>query len=106
MVLVLLPKNLPQSVKSAPSLIPSKRSRLPDAASSERCSLYSLISAHTAYYVIHYIIDLKTGGVRQTRISFEIHPSLILYDDLIHESGHMESGNISDDEEESVSGKK
>lgn len=49
---------------------------------------------------------IQDGGVRQTRISFEIHPSLILYDDLIHESGQMESGNISDDEEESGSGKK
>ena len=49
---------------------------------------------------------IQDGGVRQTRISFEIHPSLILYDDLIHESGQIESGNISDDEEESVSGKK
>jgi hypothetical protein len=51
---------------------------------------------------------IHDGGLRQTRISFEVHPSLLLYDDLLRMFDQMDIANISDDEaddEESVSGK-
>ena len=47
---------------------------------------------------------IQNRGVRQTKLSFEVHPSLLLYDDLLRMHEQMDSANISDDEE-SVSGK-
>ncbi|KAL7443471.1 hypothetical protein ACHAXM_012132 [Skeletonema potamos] len=47
---------------------------------------------------------IQDSGVRQTRLSFEVHPSLLLNDDFLRMYEQMESTNISDDEE-SVSGK-
>mmetsp|Transcript_25330 Transcript_25330/g.38907 ORF Transcript_25330/g.38907 Transcript_25330/m.38907 type:complete len:140 (-) Transcript_25330:132-551(-) len=47
---------------------------------------------------------IQNRGVRQTKLSFEVHPSLLLHDDLLRMYEQMDSANISDDEE-SVSGK-
>mmetsp|Transcript_24779 Transcript_24779/g.37560 ORF Transcript_24779/g.37560 Transcript_24779/m.37560 type:complete len:139 (-) Transcript_24779:132-548(-) len=42
---------------------------------------------------------IQNRGVRQTKLSFEVHPSLLLYDDLLRMYEQMDSANISDDEE-------
>ena len=43
---------------------------------------------------------IQDGGFRQTRISFEVHPSLLLDDDFLDMLGEMPYVNISDDESE------
>ena len=48
---------------------------------------------------------VQDGGIRQTRISFEAHPSLLIYDDIISmiERMYCDCADISDDEEEESS---
>jgi hypothetical protein len=45
-------------------------------------------------------VQILDGGVCQTRLSFEAHPSLIIYDDIIRMLEQMDCAKISDDAEE------
>jgi hypothetical protein len=45
-------------------------------------------------------VPIQDGGVRQKRLSFEAHPSLIIYDDIIRMLEQMDCAKISDDAEE------
>ena len=43
---------------------------------------------------------IQDGGVRQTRLAFEVHPSLLIDDDIIRMLEQVDCAGISDDEEE------
>ena len=43
------------------------------------------------------------GGIRQTRISYEAHPSLFMYDEIIRMVEQMDCAGVSDDEDEGPS---
>ena len=43
------------------------------------------------------------GGIRQTRISYEAHPSLFMYDEIIRMVEQMDCTGVSDDEDEGPS---
>ena len=40
------------------------------------------------------------GGIRQTRISYEAHPNLFMYDEIIRMLEQMDCADVSDDEDE------
>ena len=43
------------------------------------------------------------GGIRQTRISYEAHPNLFMYDEIIRMLEQMDCADVSDDEDEGPS---
>ena len=45
-------------------------------------------------------IQIKDGGIRQTRISYEAHPSLLIYDDILSMLERMDCADISDDDDD------
>jgi len=46
-------------------------------------------------------VQVQDGGIRHTRISFEAHPSLFIYDNIITMLERMNCADISDEEESS-----
>ncbi len=48
-------------------------------------------------------VRVQDGGIRQTRISYEAHPGLCIYDETITMLERMNCADISDDEEEESS---
>jgi hypothetical protein len=45
-------------------------------------------------------VQIQDGGVRQTRLAFEVHPSLLIYDDLIRMFEQRNCADISDDDDQ------
>ncbi len=45
-------------------------------------------------------VQVQDGGTRQTRLAFEAHPRLLIYDDIIRMFEQTNCADISDDEDE------
>ncbi len=50
-------------------------------------------------------VQVQDRGIRQTRVSYEAHPSLLIYDDILSMLERMNCADISDDEESSTASK-
>ena len=48
-------------------------------------------------------VQVQDRGIRQTRISYEAHPSLLIYDDILSMLERMDCADISDDDDEEES---